>query len=116
MEKAAAYINRATSVVPVLREIAALESGIAAGRIADFRDEESSGGYVCLTASGLVILGKIVHELFKNHSENWEDFDIEPLRHRRDADRGAGRVVGDDRDNDPRVTAQSGDGAAVGLY
>lgn len=74
MAKAADYINRVTDAIPVLRAISELKGGIAAGKVAEFRGDEKSGGYVCLSASGLVILGKIGHELIINHEHDWQSF------------------------------------------
>lgn len=63
LERFSDYVNRVTKAIPVLSEIAGLE-GIPLNKVKDFREE----GHICLTATGLVILGRIGHELFKERS------------------------------------------------
>ena len=54
-ERIRKFINLVTSNVPVLMEIARLE-----GIFSDRRAE----GYICLTATGLLIMAKVANELF----------------------------------------------------
>jgi DNA sulfur modification protein DndB len=62
------YINKVTDTIPVLKEIAATPTtGIERNQLKDCRDK----GYICLTATGLVILGRIGHELFKKKNAAW---------------------------------------------
>jgi DGQHR domain-containing protein len=62
------YVNRVTSTIPVLKEIAATPTtGIERNQLKDYRDK----GYICLTATGLVIIGRIGHELFKKQNASW---------------------------------------------
>jgi hypothetical protein len=67
-DKFVEYIKRVTSVLPVWKQIAELPEGLQRNRITDFRAE----GWVCLSATGLVVLGRIGHEMFKNGVEKWE--------------------------------------------
>ena len=67
-ERFTEYVNRVTSTIPVLREIAATPTtGIERNQLKDYRDK----GYICLTATGLVIIGRIGHELFKKQNAAW---------------------------------------------
>jgi DNA sulfur modification protein DndB len=70
-ERIAKFINLVTSNVPVLMEIARLE-GIERNLITDRRAE----GYICLTATGLLIMAKIANESFtkKKLYVNWHDY------------------------------------------
>jgi DGQHR domain-containing protein len=63
------YINRVTEAIPVLKSIAETPTtGIERNQIKDYRDK----GFICLTATGLVILGRIGHELFKKQNTAWD--------------------------------------------
>jgi DGQHR domain-containing protein len=67
-ERFTEYVNRMTSIIPVLKEIAGTPTtGIERNQLKDWRDK----GYICLTATGLVILGRIGHELFKKQNTGW---------------------------------------------
>jgi hypothetical protein len=67
-ERFTEYVNRVTGIIPVLKEIAATPTtGIERNQLKDYRDK----GYICLTATGLVIIGRIGHELFKNQNASW---------------------------------------------
>jgi DGQHR domain-containing protein len=75
MDKAVSYINRVTDSIPVLQQLAQMAPNATASRIAEVRDDpDAGGGYVCVSATGLVILGRIGHELFRDHSEEWQTF------------------------------------------
>ncbi|HVZ27132.1 MAG TPA: DNA sulfur modification protein DndB [Rhizomicrobium sp.] len=64
------YVQAVTEAIPVLRGIAKLPTaGVASTKVSDHREE----GYVCLSATGLVIIGRIGHELFKSENANWKD-------------------------------------------
>lgn len=86
------FVIRATEAIPVWKSIAAIPtSGVASNRVADFRSE----GHICLTATGLVILGRIGHELFKHGAHNWESVvdRLGEIDWRRDADIWNGTIV-----------------------
>lgn len=70
LEQYAAYIDRFTEGLPILREIAALPPGTPRNIIKERRSE----GWICLTATGMVILGRIGHELFRDQVVNWLDY------------------------------------------
>ncbi|HZT87692.1 MAG TPA: DNA sulfur modification protein DndB [Stellaceae bacterium] len=75
MDKAVSYINRVTKAIPVLRSLSELEPDEPVSKVAEIRDDEKAGGgYVCVSATGLVILGRIGHDLFKEHPDEWEMF------------------------------------------
>lgn len=61
------FINFLTERIPVWKEISELKPGIQTGRITQFREE----GWVCLTATGLVVMGTIGHDLFTNGVVDW---------------------------------------------
>lgn len=65
-----AFVRGATAAIPVWKEIASLPEGTPRNRITDFRNE----GWVCLTATGLIIIGSIGHDLFKNDISGWENY------------------------------------------
>jgi DNA sulfur modification protein DndB len=67
LEKFTDYINQVTKVIPVLNEIARLPNGTPRNIIKDRRNE----GWICLTATGMVILGRIGYELFKGQHSDW---------------------------------------------
>ncbi len=73
MGKAVAYINRVTDAIPVLTELAGLASDAPVSKVAEIRDNQvAGGGYVCVSATGLVILGRIGHDLFHKHADDWQ--------------------------------------------
>jgi DNA sulfur modification protein DndB len=75
MGKAVEYINRVTDAVPVLKKLAELGQDAPLSKVAELRDDPADGGgYVCLSATGLVILGRIGHELFDEHTHDWETY------------------------------------------
>lgn len=64
------YVGAVTEAIPVFSEIAKLPtSGLVSTKVSDYRED----GYVCLSATGLVIIGRIGHELFKSENANWKD-------------------------------------------
>lgn len=69
LEKFVEFMNVVTEVVPVLREIAPLPPGTPRNIIKDRRAE----GWICLTATGMVIIGRIGYELFRDRRPDWRD-------------------------------------------
>jgi DNA sulfur modification protein DndB len=68
LNKFVAFINKVASSIPILKEIASVPAtGVASQRISDLRAQ----GWVCLQATGLVVIGRIGYELFKNQLEDW---------------------------------------------
>jgi DGQHR domain-containing protein len=63
------FVNIITDRIPVLTTIAALPKGTPRNKIADLRSE----GWICLTATGMVILGRIGHELFRDGRSDWQE-------------------------------------------
>jgi len=70
LAKFSEFVNIATDAIPTLAEISALPPGTPRNIIKDRRSE----GWICLTATGMVILGRIGHELFKAQMADWREF------------------------------------------
>lgn len=90
----AGYIERFTDAVPVLRNIAAMDnSGFAGERVRDLREE----GWVCLMATGLVIVGRIGYLLFKHDVADAETYidRLGKLDWRKSADIWQGNIMRD---------------------
>jgi DGQHR domain-containing protein len=88
------YVNRVTNTIPVLGEIAATPTtGVERNQLKDLRDK----GFICLTATGLVILGRIGHELFKKQNASWQQIvdRLSEIDWRRDAPVWQGNIVRD---------------------
>jgi hypothetical protein len=62
------FITKVTAVIPAWKEIAELPEGTPRNRITDFRNQ----GLVCLSATGLVLIGRVGHEIYKNRLPGWE--------------------------------------------
>ncbi|MGA3072293.1 MAG: DNA sulfur modification protein DndB [Bryobacteraceae bacterium] len=56
--------------IPAWKVVSQINPGIQQGRIAQIRDE----GWVCLTVTGLNILGTIGHELITNDVQDWQAY------------------------------------------
>lgn len=72
-DRFAVYINYLTEVIPVWKEIAALPPAtMQASQIPVKRAE----GWVCLTATGLNLIGRVGHHIFrkKELEENWKQY------------------------------------------
>jgi DNA sulfur modification protein DndB len=65
------YANYLTNVIPVWRKIAALQPGLESNQIKEWRQ---TPGYVCMSVTGLVVLGRIGYELFKEKEVNWKQY------------------------------------------
>lgn len=63
-------LNFLTESIPVWRQIASLQAGVQSAQVAALREQ----GYVCMRAVGLVILGKIGHELIRDGEVNWREY------------------------------------------
>lgn len=65
------YVNHLTGMIPVWSEISKLPaSGLEVSQIPDKRNK----GWICLTATGLNIIGRIGHSLFKMGEGNWKHY------------------------------------------
>ncbi|MGQ0674690.1 MAG: DNA sulfur modification protein DndB [Rhodospirillales bacterium] len=60
------FINVVTNAIPVLRTIASLNS-LQLNKIPELRRE----GWICMTASGMNVIGRIGHDLFRDNHQNW---------------------------------------------
>ena len=71
LQKYSAYINHLTNVIPVWEEIAKLPPAtLEASQIPVKRTE----GWVCLTATGLNLIGRVGYNLFTRGERNWKSY------------------------------------------
>jgi DGQHR domain-containing protein len=70
LKKMIGYINFLTENIPVWKEISELKPGVTMNIIPTRRAE----GWVCLSVVGLLILGTIGHELFRNQETDWKSY------------------------------------------
>lgn len=70
LEKLKTYVNVLTSQLGVWKEVSEVPGGIQHAKLKHIR----SRGYVCLTATGLNIIGRIGHELLTYHPSDWERY------------------------------------------
>jgi DGQHR domain-containing protein len=68
-DKFVEFVDIVTDAVPVLSTIASLARGTARNKIVELRSE----GWICLTATGMVIIGRIGHELFREERSDWRE-------------------------------------------
>ncbi len=87
-----AYIDELTNVIPIWSEITTLPlDGPKRQLIPKYRE----AGWICLTATGLNILGSLGYDLFTNDVENWQDY-VKKLAHvdwSRDGELWQGNIV-----------------------
>ncbi len=102
------YVNFLTNRIPVWKEISELKPGIQSSRIAQLREE----GWVCLTATGLVVIGTIGYDLFSNSIPDWHSYAerLAGIDWRRSADIWRGNIV---LDNGSMALGQSAVKAAI---
>lgn len=92
LEKYSGYINHLAQVIPVWTDIVNLPpAGLEASQIPIKRAE----GWVCLTATGLNIIGRVGHALFTKGEKNWKPFadKLGQINWRRDAEIWQGNIV-----------------------
>ncbi len=66
------YIEYLTQVISVWKEIASVPPrDLELSRIPEYRDKP---GYVCMSVTGLVVLGRIGHELFRGGNTDWKHY------------------------------------------
>ncbi len=99
LAKFAEFINTVVDAVPVLNEIAKLPPGTPRNTIQERRKE----GWICLTATGLNIIGRIGHELFKTQRSDWRELSkrLGSVNWARDGELWAGNIV-----RDGKITTQ----------
>lgn len=68
LERFVEFVNVVTDATPVLKEIA----GLPAGTPRNIIKERRAAGWICLTATGMNILGRIGHELFRDRIRDWQ--------------------------------------------
>ncbi|MGH9605642.1 MAG: DNA sulfur modification protein DndB [Terracidiphilus sp.] len=64
------FVSYLTGQLAVWKEVSEVPPGLQHARLKQIR----SRGYVCLTASGLNIIGRIGHELLVNHKSDWKEY------------------------------------------
>jgi DNA sulfur modification protein DndB len=64
------YINYLTEQIPIWKDIAATRPGIEASQIPAKRAE----GWVCLTATGLNLIGRVGHLMIRERITNWREY------------------------------------------
>lgn len=70
-DRFAEFVNVVTAAVPVLSGVAELPDAPFSGeRIRDLRDK----GYLCLSATGLVVIGRIGYLLLKHDVPDWREY------------------------------------------
>lgn len=92
LEKYSGYINHLTQVIPVWVEIAALPpASLEASQIPVKRAE----GWVCLTATGLNLIGRVGHAMFTRGERNWRQYadGVGQINWKRDAEIWQGNIV-----------------------
>jgi DGQHR domain-containing protein len=86
------FIDRVAQAIPAWKEMAALPAGgVQHAKIADLRSQ----GLICLTATGLVVIGRVGHELIKNNLD-WRPYADKlgsKIDWHRDADIWQGNVI-----------------------
>lgn len=103
LDKFSEYIDHLSEAIPVWKEIARLPDSIEAGKIREFRGQ----GWVCLTATGLNLIGRVGYRLFSvNAEKNWKPYadKLALLDWRREAEIWQGNIVLDNK----IVTQQAG--------
>ncbi len=101
VEKFTGYINYLTTVIPVWQEIAKLPPGsLETSQIPVKRQE----GWICLTATGLNIIGRLGHDLFTNaqRANNWKQYaskmgDPQIIDWKRSAEVWRGTIIQDNK-------------------
>ena len=92
------YVNHVTNIIPVLKQISQLPTDSPErGQIPKFRE----AGWVCLTATGLNILGSIGHELLTHFTKDWQKYadKLADVDWRRSADIWQGNIISAGRMN-----------------
>jgi len=69
LKKFVEFVDIVTNAIPVLKEIARLPLGTPRNKI-NYRRAE---GWICLTATGMVIIGRIGYELFRDMRSDWRE-------------------------------------------
>ncbi len=70
LQKFEEYVNYLTDHLEVWKEASQVQAGIEHAKLKQIR----SRGYVCLTATGLNIIGRIGHELMVYHDPDWKTY------------------------------------------
>jgi hypothetical protein len=69
LSKLVEFVKIVTEAIPVLRDIAPLPAGSPRNIIRERRAE----GWICLTATGMVIIGRVGYELFRDMRPDWRE-------------------------------------------
>ncbi len=95
LKKFSAYVNHVTKALAVWSRISRLPDTVEAGTIPALRAE----GWLCLTATGLNLIGRLGHLLFRNGTREWRAYAerLGEIDWRRSADFWSGNVVQNNR-------------------
>jgi DNA sulfur modification protein DndB len=88
------FVQYLSNIIPVWKKIASLQPGVESNQIPALRREP---GYVCMSVTGLVVIARIGHELFRDNISNWKVFAdrLGRLDWQKDADLWIGNLVRD---------------------
>lgn len=92
LQKYSEYINHLTQVIPVWNEISKLPpETLEVSQIPVKRAE----GWICLTATGLNLIGRIGHTMFSRGEQNWKHYadKLAQIDWRRDAEMWQGSII-----------------------
>jgi hypothetical protein len=88
------FVQYLTNVIPVWKKIASLQPGVESNQIPALRREP---GFVCMSVTGLVVIARIGHELFRDNTSNWKTYAdrLGKLEWQKEADLWKGNLVRD---------------------
>lgn len=92
------YVNHITNIIPVLKQISQLPTDTPErGQIPKLRE----AGWVCLTATGLNIIGSIGNELLTHFTKDWQKYadKLADIDWRRSAEIWQGNIISSGRMN-----------------
>jgi len=70
LQKFESFVNYLTERLGVWKEVSHVPAGIQHAKLKQIRNR----GYVCLTSTGLNIIGRIGHELLVNKVQDWQEY------------------------------------------
>lgn len=88
------FVQFLTNVIPVWKKIASVQPGLETNQIPALRRDP---GYVCMSVTGLIVIGRIGHELYRDKVSNWREYAerLGKLHWEKDADLWKGNLVRD---------------------
>jgi DGQHR domain-containing protein len=94
LSRFAEFVQYLTNIIPVWKKIASLQPGVESNQIPALRRDP---GYICMSVTGLVVIARIGHELFRDNASNWKVYAdrLGKLDWQKDADLWKGNLVRD---------------------